>query len=143
MGAATNGARDAEEVLLNLDALEPPEEQPPFTFQAGGKIWELASPERLDFREQHRLQGGDNYDILEALMGPEQWTEFVDVELESGRKIDDDVVKAIIAGAGKHYGIDLPESPASPVSSNRAARRSKQTSRKRTANASKTSPRAR
>jgi hypothetical protein len=141
MAASTNGARNAPDVMLDLDQLEPRDRQAPFTFKAGGKVWELGSPESLDFRDQHRLREGDNYDVLKACMDvvdPAQWDEFEKVDLV----IDDDRVAKIIAGAGKHYGIDLPESQASPVSSNRAARRSKQTSRKRTAAASRTSRRA-
>jgi hypothetical protein len=140
--AATNGAR-GDEAMLDLDALEPPKEQPPFTFKAGGKIWKLGTPERLDFRDQHRLRDGDNFEVLKACMDvvdPAQWAEFEKVQLK--RPMDDEVVQLIIRGAGEHYGISLPESPASPASSNRAARRSKQTSRKRTAAASRTSRKA-
>jgi hypothetical protein len=141
MGAATNGAQ-ADEAMLDLDALEPPEKQPPFTFKAGGKIWRLGSPENLDFRDQHRLAQGDNYDVLKACMDvvdPDQWADFEQIDLV----IDDAGVQKIIAGAGRHYGIDLPESPASPGSSNRQARRSKRTSARSTASGSRTSRPAR
>lgn len=127
-----NGARGAEEIF-SLDALET-DDLPPFPFQAGGKTWYLAHPDALDWREQAEIAAaGTNARLLEALLG-DQYPDFEKLDLElSNAKIE-----ALVRAAGQFHGITLPESQASPVSSNRAARRSKRTSAKRTASGSRT-----
>jgi hypothetical protein len=133
----TNGATRADD-LFSLDALEHDQTKAPFEFEAGGRVWTMSNPDDMDFRTQDRIaQAATNAALLEQLLG-DQYAEFqkLDVDIPAWK------LEALFERMGTYYGIDLPESQASPVSSNRAARRSRRTSGGTTASGSRTSARS-
>jgi hypothetical protein len=132
---ANNGATEHGEIF-DLDALERDSDDT-FPFTAGGVTFHLANPEGLDWREQLRLADTDsNAVLLEVLLGDEyEAFKALDVAMPVWK------IERLVEAAGAHFGISVPESVASPGSSNRTARRSKRTSGRTTASASRTSPR--
>jgi hypothetical protein len=135
--SANNGA-EHDEVLFSLDALEPPDTKPPFTFEAGGRTWLIGNPDDIDFRAQERIAEADtNAAFLRELLG-DQYADFaaLDIKLPAWK------FEKLFGAISDYYGISPPESLASSVSSNRAARRSRPTSGRTTASGSRTSARS-
>lgn len=115
-----------EEFDLDLDALDALEREvvgAPFRFQFGGESYEI--PYEVDTGAlacvadpAHLYQG------MQRLLGDEQWQRVLDSKTVLTRNR----LKILLDAYMAHVGSGVGESSASSVSSNRAARRSKQTS---------------
>jgi len=130
--SADNGAS----APFDLRALAHDETHTPFRFIAeDGNEFTLPDPGDIDVGVVSALDGAQPVDIFRHLLG-DDWEAFA----ASGtpmRKLN-----VLLEAWGKHYGIDLGESEASPPSSNRTARRSRPTSPTTTSAGSRTSRRA-
>jgi len=102
--------------IFDLDAVAREARDERLRFKAGPerRIWELRTPEELDWQENSRIPeqnptGEDLRPLLRLLLG-EQYEDFVDLEISLGQ------VGALIKQWQEWHGIQIPESGASPRS---------------------------
>lgn len=99
-------------VHLDLDALEAEATDTPFTFRAGGEIFQAKSPRDADWQALADVdQPGGLRALVRELLGDEAYERFCDQKVTS-RQLD-----RVVEGAQKHYGTSSGESQASPRSS--------------------------
>jgi hypothetical protein len=120
--------------VFDLNTLRREVDGEPFRFRLGDEVFEL--PMQMDQRAA-LLFGAADKDMGKAeqafrlLLGEAQWERLLAVP----EVLDLDMLVGLMDAYGRHVGASLGESPASPSSSNRAARRSKPTSSARTISA--------
>lgn len=124
---------------FDLDAaVADSEEKPPFVFTFGGETYELpGEPNLLAFTKLASDNPLEAYHALLAIFGEDQYR-----RLEANPKVfGDRALAKFMEAYGDHAGMAPGELPASPPPSNRAVRRSKQTSNGSTGSASRVSAR--
>lgn len=116
------------DVLVNEAA--DAEDGKPFRFKLGNALYTTAAPEDFDWQEYARLTASENQadgrPMMQLILGDEQYEEFC------GHKLKIRHINALVERWQAHHGISVPESRASRRNSERAARRSKPTSKRRT-----------
>jgi hypothetical protein len=129
---ADNGAQD--DGMFDLDVLERDVTPEPFRFRLGGQTWTMADPPSMDWKAGGPLNSGDPLLIMETFLGPEQWERFKTLDMP-GWKLD-----RLFRAWGAHFGVEIPESQASPPSSKPTGVPSRPISVTTTASASPTLP---
>lgn len=99
-----------------------------FPFTVAGENFRMKSPQQIGRKTMKRielLQADDNVggmqfmdEMFLALLGAEQFARFDDVADLSGEELN-----MLLTKSTEHYGIDLPESPASTPSSKTKGRK--------------------
>jgi hypothetical protein len=117
--SADNGA--AQDVDLDLDALEADVTHKPFTFRLAGQRFEIPHPNDFDWHVQEDIASGDLPRMFRALLG-DQFETFDVLPASTGKMV------RIMEDYSKHFGVDVGESPASPGSSVNTAVPSRPTS---------------
>jgi hypothetical protein len=125
---ADNGAGPE---AFNLDALER-DSKDRFPFQAGGQTFHLANPDDLDWHVEAELDKGDLATLFRNLLGDE-FEAFDKIPMPAWK------LEALLRASAEFYGISLPESRASSVSSAAKATPSRPTSVTTTVSGSQTS----
>lgn len=120
--------------VFDLNALRRETAGEPFQFRLGDEVFEL--PAQMDQRAALLFAAADTdmgkaEQAFRMLLGEDQWQRLLDVP----DVLDLDMLVGLMEAYGEHVGASLGESPASPSSSNRQARRSKRTSNVRTVSA--------
>lgn len=120
--------------VFDLNVLRREAEGEPFLFRLGVEEFEL--PAQMDQRVALLFAAADEAPsraeaAFRMLLGEPQWERLLAVP----EVLTLDMLQALMAAYGEHVGLSVGESQASPPSSNRAARRSKQPSRPRTISA--------
>jgi hypothetical protein len=108
MDAPDNGA--AQDVDLDLDALEADATHRPFTFRLAGQRFEIPHPNDFDWHVQEDIASGDLARMFKALLG-DQFEAFDAVAVPTAK------MARLMEDYSKHFGVDVGESPASPDSS--------------------------
>lgn len=111
--------QDGEPVVhFDLDSVEDEANAVPFTFTLGGEVFTMLGPEDADWQVQDGLvDGGAGLkDLMRELLG-EEYERFAKHKV-SGRKLS-----KLLDACQKHYGVTVPESPASAGSSRNTRRR--------------------
>ena len=120
--------------VFDLNALRREAAGEPFQFRLGDEVFAL--PAQMDQRVALLFSAADQdagkaEQAFRMLLGDDQWERLLDVP----EVLTLDMLVGLMAAYGEHVGASLGESPASPNSSNRQARRSKRTSSARTISA--------
>ena len=101
---ATNSAGHVRTSVLDLDELEREDGPGPFTFVLGGRSYELASPEDLDYRDlAEAMVAGTNGDLvgaLNTLLDEEDRSEFW------ANRIPAFKMEALVRGFMEHYRLE-------------------------------------
>lgn len=143
--AATNGngshapdpvVDDAE--VFDLDTLETDLDLTPLRFKVDGEQFELPHPNTLPWTAQNAMASEDGSQVLRAMFGDDDAYDRLCEHEFPGWKME-----ALMKRYAEHFGIDLGESQASPVSSVPTNRQSRRTSGRTTGSRSKTSRRGR
>jgi len=93
---------------FDLDALRREAEGEPFYFTFDGDDYEL--PPQPDFRVATAASAGRLEEMLERLLGEEQWERLA----ASPAPFTRDQLEALLEAYGEHLGIDMGNSAASP-----------------------------
>ncbi|MEU8136578.1 hypothetical protein [Streptodolium elevatio] len=129
-GDEDDGILDLDEWLREVADEDSEDGDPtpaPYTFIVGGRMYTMNPADDFDWQETARLiSSNDTQLFVQLLLGDEEYEEFCK------NKLPNKAIKKITDEWQAHYGLTVPESRASRRSSERTARRSKPTSKRRT-----------